>query len=735
MTITAPAPVVPDDGPDPTLPDSPASPDTTPTPASAPVPTRGRRGRRKARRHLEGQFSTYPHLLACKPRQGYVFRSDYFHVDDSVATILAYFHNDAAHDGWSPFWGINRIPYGLDERVTTVVLEQVARHDDRWVDQYTRQSEKLDNLDARETSDTGSIAARRRAAKVSSDLEGIIGEIQDGASYLSVQDRLLIKAPDLETLDASMERIRRLYNELFKTLSAAPYTGAQRAELAGLLAPNDSKKGPGFHLTSTEYAGSYSLVTNGLNDPNGEYVGTLTGDVNSSAVLFDVDRWAHHVVVADDARYEELNRVHVSDLWCSKISQAGLLGTHSVVHIVLDGVDLDQLGPRFDRLTARVDLGRGDVNMFEMFGDVDDELAIYSTQMEKLKLMFNQLYESSDGAVASIVDSALERTLTDFYVDQRMWVPNAKAHRDKLRVVGIPHEQVPRLQMFQSYLDTRFKALSSNSKSAYQDQIRAYDVLRGIARSMLSTNGDLFNNFTADAVDGVRDSRRVIYDLSRLMRRGRGVAMAQLVNVLGFAVGKLGRGDMVIIHGTEHIDDRVKDYMRIQFEALADRGGRVVYSYNKIDAMIADRDFNNFDTADYTVLGPMRDKTVEDYQTALVQKIAPDLKIAITQRSVPISYVRRGFTNVVFRWDLALGINPAREAERREIRFQAARAETERHFADLAEADPQTGAGPAGGRATLRRGRPKKSRARLTARAQQRSGAEGSVDEQKENSR
>ena len=219
------------------------------------------------------------------------------------------------------------------------------------------------------------------------------------------------------------------------------------------------------------------------------------------------------------------------------------------------------------------------------------------------------------------------------------------------------------------------------------------------------------------------------------MRRGRGVAMAQLVNVLGFAVGKLGCGDMVIIHGTEHVDDRVKDYMRIQFEALADRGGRVVYSYNKIDAMIADRDFNNFATADYTVLGPMRDKTVEDYQTALVQKIAPDLKVAITQRNVPISYVRRGFTNVVFRWDLALGINPAREAERREIRFQAARAETERHFADLAEADPQTGAGPAAGRATLRRGRPKKSRARLTARAQQRSGAEGSVDEQKENSR
>lgn len=117
----------------------------------------------------------------------------------------------------------------------------------------------------------------------------------------------------------------------------------------------------------------------------------------------------------------------------------------------------------------------------------------------------------------------------------------------------------------------------------------------------------------------------MVYDFSRLMRRGKGVAMAQLVNIVGFAVGKLGLGDTVVIHGTEQIDDRVKKYLRDQFDHMHERGGRVVYSYNDVDKMLADSDFNKFDAADYTLFGPMRDRTVAEYQKQLHQQIPPDL--------------------------------------------------------------------------------------------------------------
>ncbi|MFJ5725782.1 hypothetical protein [Streptomyces sp. NPDC093149] len=630
--------------------------------------------RRREVKHLQGTFDAYPHLLALKPKEKYLFRSDYFEVDSSVACILAYFHDDAAHDNFAAFWGIDRIPDGLDDRVTAIVLEQVRRMDNKWIDSYTKQSEKLERLEASEQEETGTTSSKRKAAKISGDLGVTIGELQDGASYLSVHNRLFLKAPDLATLDDTVDRVTRLYIDRFGTLKAAPYAGEQRQELSGLWKNNEKKKGKGFHFTSTELAGSYSLVTNGLNDKGGEYVGYMVGDVNNSAVLMDVDAYEHHVIVADATLSEYLDRQRVANMWCSKISQATLLNNGQVVHLVLDGANLDKLGPAFERLTSRVDLNQGDVNMFEMFGEEEDELTLFSAQMEKLKLMFEQLYETTDGAVGSIIRSALEDTATDFYIEQGMWRHNAKEQRHRLRVVNIPHTQVPRLQMFVSYLATAHKALLNSSRTD-ADQLRAYNVLKGIANAMLSTNGDLFNNHTASAVDGVRDSRRVVYDFSRLMRRGKGVAMAQLVNIVGFAVGKLGLGDTVITHGTEHIDDRVKRYIQDQFDHMHERGGRVVYSYNDVDKMLADSDFNKFDAADYTLFGPMRDGTVAEYQKQLHQRIPPDLAQLITTKGENLTYLRRGVSNVVFHLDLALGINPYREAQRRRVRLEAARAE------------------------------------------------------------
>ncbi|MDH2390106.1 hypothetical protein QCN29_15155 [Streptomyces sp. HNM0663] len=647
--------------------------------------------RRREVKHLQGTFDAYPHLLALKPKEKYLFRSDYFEVDGSVACILAYFHDDAAHDDFAAFWGIDRIPDGLDERVTAVVLEQVKRMDEKWIDSYTKQSEKLDRLDANEQEETGTTSSKRKAAKISGDLGITIGEIQDGASYLSVHNRLFLKAPDLATLDDTIDRVTRLYIDRFGTLKAAPYAGEQRQELSGLWKNNEKKKGKGFHFTSTELAGSYSLVTNGLNDKGGEYVGYMVGDVNNSAVLMDVNAYDHHVIVADATLSEYLDRQRVANMWCSKISQAALLNNGQVVHLVLDGANLDKLGPRFERLTSRVDLNQGDVNMFEMFGEEEDELTVFSAQMEKLKLMFEQLYETSDGAIGSIIRSALEDTATDFYIEQGMWRHNAKEQRHRLRVVNIPHTQVPRLQMFVSYVATAHKALLNSSKTD-PDQLRAYNVLRGIASAMLSTNGDLFNNHTASAVDGVRDSRRVVYDFSRLMRRGKGVAMAQLVNIVGFAVGKLGLGDTVIVHGTEHIDDRVKKYIKDQFDHMHERGGRVVYSYNNVDTMLADSDFNKFDAADFTLFGPMRDGTVAEYQKQLHQRIPPDLAQLITTKGGNLTYLRRGVSNVVFHLDLALGTNPYREAQRRQVRLEAARAEEAARMDAIMHDKPAPGA-------------------------------------------
>lgn len=605
-------------------------------------------------------FSAYPHLLALKPRECYIFHSDYFQIDDQVATILAYFHKDGAMDNFGPFWGINRIPAGLGEDIVTITFEQINRMPEGWIQDHQTKAEGIAAMDEQEVGRAGTRTSKNAAGRKSQDMDIIARELQEGAAYLNVQFRLMVKAPDIDKLDYALAQIKRLYVDRFGTLEVAAFAGDERTEFSTLFKKNEKKVGRGFYFTSTEFAGSYSLVTHGLEDPAGEYVGYMVGDVNNSAVLFDVDNYKHHAVIVNENYHEKLGRVHISDMWGSKISQSALMNNHKVVHIMMNGCDMDKIGPKFESLTYKIDMHQGAVNMFEMFGTIDDEMSVFPSQMQKLVLMAEQAYETTDSD-RSIIRGSLEEVATKFYVDRRMWHENAKQHRDKIRVVGIPHKEVPRLQEFVSYLETAYKQ-QAMSDAKDDKKLQAVSVLRLVFRNMLSNNGDLFNTITSDAIDGAKSGHRVLYDFGNLMRRGKGVAMAQLVNIIGFAVGNLGYGDTVIIHGTDLIDDGVKPYIDSQFVHLFGKGGRVVYVYDDTDAMLRDKAFCHFDKADYTIFGNMTDTTVMDYQNLLGQDIPPDLARLITNKSDSVCYIRRGFDNVVFKQDLALGITPGKKS-------------------------------------------------------------------------
>lgn len=605
-------------------------------------------------------WQKYPHLNQIRPREGYKFHSDYYMVDGKYVTIRDYFHTEGATDNFGPFWGINRIPQGLDQRVKIFVFEQVERMSEGWISSHESQAEGISNMGENEARDAGTNKTRGIAAKRTEDLAIVSRELQDGSAYLHVHWRLMIQAPSLEILDDSVGKIDRMYMDRFATLNVAPYQGRQREELSNLFARNSRKIGHGFYFTSKEFAGDYSLVTHGLEDKTGEFVGNMVGDVNNSAVLFDVDGYRHHIVVANDNYNEAMGRVHIPDMWGSKISQAAMLNNHKVVHIILDNCNLDNpnkegvLGPEFKSICYHIDMNHGDVNMFEMFGDVNDELAVFAMQMQKLILMAEQAYETNDSDRA-IIRGSLEQIATKFYIDNRMWFENAKSHRDKLRVIGIPHEQVPKLEMFVSYLDMEYKAIV-NQTARDEEKVHALNVLSTTFKNLLSNNGDLFNTTTTSVIDGAKTGIRTVYDFSQLMFRGEGVAMAQLVNIIAFAVGNLGYGDVVIIHGAEFIDDGIKPYVKRQLDKLFDKGGRVAYLYNKTDEMIKQKEFNEFDKANYTIFGNMTETTVKNYQKALAQDIPVDLQRLITNKSDSICYIRRGYDNVVFRQQLYLGL-------------------------------------------------------------------------------
>ena len=604
-------------------------------------------------------YESYPELVKIKAHEKYVFHSDYFKIDDYYASILMFKHRQGAMDRFGPFWGVNMIPYQLPKGVTTMNVDSVVRMGQGWIDAHQPRAENISSKNSMAQHENGTLTEKTKARRSQQSLAEIAQELTNGASYLNVQNRLLVKAPTLDMLDEAIHKIEREYTDNFGTLNPGIYNGRQHDELSHLLGWNKAKHGKGFYYTSTEYAGAYNLVTHGLEDPGGEYVGYMTGDVNNSAVLFNVDSFRHHVVIATNQFNDDIGkRQHVSDLWGMKLAQSALLNGHRVVHLILDSEsDLDKIAPPMKDITYKIDMNHGDVNMFEMFGKREDELAIFANQMTKLKLMAEQAYHPTDSD-KSIIESSLEDILTDYYIKNQMWAPDAKNHRNLIKLVGLPHDEYPKLELFVSYLAMyRQKTLNLNSKDS--EAVHAANTLNGIFTNLLSSNGDLFNTTTSSNIDGVVNGRRVVYDFSDLRRRGIGVAMAQLVNILNYAVSALGNGDLVIIHGADQIDDGIKEYCKHQFDQLFDRGGRVAYLYNDVDSFLKDDAFNKYDEADYTIVGNMAPKRVDEYQKKLGSTIPMMLRKLITNHAEAINYIHRGTSNVVFK--LQLPLRPSRE--------------------------------------------------------------------------
>lgn len=607
---------------------------------------------------LSISYEDRPFLKDIKPKRRYVFHSDYFTVDDKYCTILTYIHPEGKNDRFGVFWGVNRIVMALPKGVSAISFENVMRYSDGWIQQHQNKAEGITQMNTNESNQNGGTSATKlRNRAQAEELQIIAQEIQQGASYLGVTYRMLLKADSIELLDKTLENIQQVYIERFGTISAGPYDACQREEFSNFFKHPEKQRGKRFNFTSTEYAGSYNLVTKGLDDKHGEYVGQMTDDVNNAAILFEVDNYDHHIVVANNQFDDTKERNPVSGYWCSKIAQSTLMHNNRVVHLIFDDTKLDALGPKFTGITRILNLSKGDINMFEMFGDPDkdDEMSIFSEQLTKIALMLEQVHPLTSeqrGVTLGVLKEILER----YYVDQKMWFKNAQENKRAIRILGLPHRQYPKLSMFVSYIAMEHKKANASDTPDIQ-RIEALGILKIAFNEMLDANGDLFNVTTNSQIDDVVFSKRVIYNFSDLMIRGNGLAMAQFVNIVSYAVRTLGKGDTVIIHGVENIANEVKEYVNNQFEALYRRGGRVCFSYNDIDKCFRDNAFCKIDQTDYTIFGPFTPTQVDQYQAILNQRIPANLVRNLTKKGAKRTFIRRNGANVLFNFDLILGID------------------------------------------------------------------------------
>lgn len=604
----------------------------------------------------------HPYLGKLMPKRGYQFFSDYFKIDNQYATVASYFHDVVADDGLPMFWMVNLIPRTIDQRVSVRIFNKFNRIPDNWVDANIEKAEGLLNVQQNEASENGSMRENRKLGKREQDLVDIARDIDSGSKYHRVSLRLLIKAPTLELLDEAVVQIKNQYKSYFDTLTIESYVGEQLKEFHDLYADVENQLGKNYMFTSAELAGSYHLLTHGIEDDTGEYIGQMLGDLNNSAVIMDLDKFDTNVVIGGTNRGVTLSgydmrkyKALAGDMFGAKIGMSALLNNHRVVHLVLNEVRIGKIGVDLSDITTEINMDRGDVNMFEMFGHIDDELSIFPAHLNKIVLMAQQAFES-DAKTKSIIEGSLKELLTDYYVDAKMWQYDAVNNRDRIRIVGLPHDQYPRLQLFISYLDQKYKALVE-ARSKDPEVLHAVSILRTVFKDMLSSNGDLFNTITSDRIDHIVKGQRIIYNFADLRQRSIGVTMAQYVNALSFAVGNLKEGDVVVLHGLDILTEDVKKFTREQFSLLHERGVRTVLIYRDIDTLMTDQPINRFDEADYLLLGGMSDKQVNRFKKVLEQDFTESLSSLLVHKEPTRFFLRRGFDNVVFQNDMLLGVD------------------------------------------------------------------------------
>lgn len=640
-------------------------------------------------------------------RHGYRIAGDAIAIDDHTwIAVCDVIHHEGSVSDWDAFWTLKRIPrlaYDPDkgERAEAVIVDVDDLQTDDWIKDRLKRAGRAVDFGAGEvaskTSTTGDTNARRVSQRVR-DINDIAAEINDYASgYLQTQMRVLIKANSRALLDRIIADINRQYVDSFKSgVTLVPRPGVQRTELRDLLGTRaGSMAGRGHWFTTREYGGAYDLVTHGVRDKGGEYVGRLFSDYNSSAVLVDFADLGDSTVIAmsDHAgpdsvwlgRHPELRglekrRFPLVHLWGAKIAQATLLAGHRVVQFGMDDTDLTAIGTPLKRLTTKVDVGRGEVNIMEFFDSrpADDGSAqgrrrrlenlpsVYSAQIDKLTTITHLL---AGDAVNAVGDAQLAETLNDFYIDRRMYRSDAKDHPERLRLITPHHDQVPTLALFHSFLAER-KGRNGGHVSGVSDD--AVNILEAIYSRLLNKDGDLFNVTTSPSMDGTVTSPRVVYDFSDLTQRGDEVALAQLVNLFGYAASNLQGGDVIVIHGAEILSGSpvASEYIRRQQTELSRRGVHMVYLYTTgPEAALKDRGLNHLATAGMTVFGRMTDACAREYEELINERMTEDLRAFITQSIQPgLVYMHRGaMDNALFLQDLLLGYAPGRDARRRAI--------------------------------------------------------------------
>ncbi len=614
------------------------------------------------------------------PKKGWKLHEDYVTNEDNgtVNAVVLIFQEPGKATNLHSQWGVNYINSLVSDvkkhtenitgankkaerKLNVTFVNNIRVMSSSWIKKYQQNTDNYSDREGENHRESAQIASQQN------DLAKIAVELNHSDSYLAVGFKYVVSTTSVDALDDFLKALQdRLKEYIPGTIVALP-NGDVEQEFQNLFNDPMKEKGMKTMFTSSEYAGFYNLVTEGIEDDHGVYVGEQIGDINDTAVIWDMTQFSRYAVMGIANRFyrirdaqngsvpPQFQNFSGSDMWLnSLILQLAREKQGRVFTLALDPIHESEI---MKSVTSKMDMSTGIINPFEMFGDRAHQLSIYQANTEKLNLMARQLASFDIKANNAVQKEPLSQTeiddldeiLKDFYIDSDMWMDNPKQNLKDLRVVGIEHDGVPTLSEFIGYIKTEYDREANPDTG---DAIKASEInrLASVFNRLKTLSSDIFDTHTSPIIDSLGTSRSTLLDYSELAGRQGNILMVQLLNSISAVANQMRPNDVLIIHGAQRIKDMTQDYFNNILENLINRHVRIVFSYTNTSEMLKDAKFNHLTSSDWTLTGFMEADEVAKYNTLLgnQRQMTDNIKRGIQEKANFRYYLRRMQDNIIF---------------------------------------------------------------------------------------
>lgn len=459
-------------------------------------------------------------LTKTQPQGNLKIYDSYVQSGTGVATCLHVYRYPK--DSLPYFWLIELARFNDGHTLTTIsvgtedqhkikkALEQSA--DEKFTQLYDSHAKTMAKLQARGDHD-------RQMALLDK-----LGSSQEIMKRLDT--RIFVYADDQQELTKRVKAIKRKLDRYGVTV----FVGELNSEFESIWTPEMKQellpsRRKGIPISAEVLGAGYLFNHVRLDDEGGSYFGfsRTRGQIMLNPLLVDDTRLTPYFMVAGRPRMGK--STFAKKLNDDVFARGGKLRIFDVKGEYIPSAR-DQGG-----VVIALDGTENKINPFEVFptatndnGTEVDEIGSFNAHVQKIRNMFS--FQNADATADDL--NRLENLITDFYIGEGMWYQNPSAHKERLHVTGLPHEQYPQLGGFLVYLRKMQRLYVSQNRPS--TEVLSINRIVTTFEKMMQSESDIFNGATA--IKDFSQEDVVVFDVSGLKAHGLETFNCQVYSAL-----------------------------------------------------------------------------------------------------------------------------------------------------------------------------------------------------------